>query len=137
MGFEASGEALVGDRTKAQSVYEDAVEYLCRNADELRARVAPAQWDAPFDIVQHADPTSAQWRDAVRDLHEATQTAGIPGGLGLHSTMGRGWPATSVARSTGWVCPTGRCARVDLRTDPAPPTPVCTLVNQPMRLVAG
>ncbi|MGW7002417.1 hypothetical protein ACWGCW_06225 [Streptomyces sp. NPDC054933] len=126
------------DGAKARKVYEEAVEYLCRNIDSLRELIDPTLWAASFAVVQDGDPSSGEWRDAVRDLHNAAEAAGIPGGLGLHSTMGGGgWPASPTSRSVGWVCPTGRCARVDLRGEAISNAPQCALADQPMRLVDG
>ncbi|MFF7613251.1 hypothetical protein [Streptomyces lavendulae] len=139
----------MGDGAKARRVYEEAVEYLCRNLDALRELIGPGLWEAPFAAVRDGDPASDDWRAAVRALHEAAEAAGIPGGLGLSATMGvGGWPSGPTPRSVGWVCPTGRCARVDLREDPVPPTavpdpvpvpvpvpPACVLAGRPMRLV--
>jgi hypothetical protein len=126
----------VGHGAKAQRLYEDAVAYLCRNAGALRELIGPARWDDPFAVVRDGDPSAQSWRDAVRALHDAAETAGIPGGLGLRSTMGVGdWPSAPVPRSTGWVCPTGRCARVDLHEESGPGTGLCTLADGPMRRV--
>lgn len=126
----------MGDGAKARRIYQDAVEYLCRNAGTLRELIGPDSWDAPFAVVRDTDPATGEWRDAVRVLHKAAEEAGIPNGLGLSPTMGIGdWPPAPPPRSVGWVCPTGRCARVELRTADAVPTPVCTLSGRPMRLV--
>ncbi|WP_406171159.1 hypothetical protein [Streptomyces sp. NBC_00996] len=128
----------MGDGAKALRVYEDAVEYLCRNVDAVRELLGPALWEAPFAVVRLGDPSTVEWRDAVRELHLAAEAAGIPGGLGLSSTMGVGdWPSAPTPRSVGWVCPTGRCARVDLREGAAPDTPTCALAGRAMRLVDG
>ncbi|MBZ9642569.1 hypothetical protein [Streptomyces sp. PSKA30] len=128
----------MGDGAKARRVYEDAVEYLCRNVDAVRELIGPALWDTHFAVVRDADPAGTEWRDAVRALHDAVEAAGIPGGLGLRPTMGVGdWPGAPTPQSTGWVCPTRRCARVDLRDDATPDTPTCTLAGRPMRLVDG
>ncbi|MFD8020416.1 hypothetical protein ACFV6G_08315 [Streptomyces lavendulae] len=134
----------MGDGAKARRVYEEAVAYLCRNTDGLRELIGPVLWEASFSAVRDGDPASDGWRAAVRALHEAAEAAGIPGGLGLSATMGvGGWPSGPTPRSVGWVCPTGRCARVDLREDlvpesvpPVPPAPpTCVLAGRPMRLV--
>lgn len=130
----------MGDGAKARRIYEDAVEYLCRNVDAVRELIGPGSWEAPFAVVRDGDPATSEWRDAVRELHDAAETAGIPGGLGLRSTMGPGdWPSGPTPRSAGWVCPTGRCARVDLRPDGAADAeaPACALTGRPMRLVGG
>ena len=129
----------MGDGTQARRVYENAVEYLCRNADAVRELIGPALWEASFAVVRDGDPSTAAWRDAVRALHQAAEAAGIPGGLGLSITMGVGeWPSGPTPRSVGWVCPTGRCGRVDLREGAtAPETPACALAGRPMRLVDG
>ncbi|WP_405797351.1 hypothetical protein [Streptomyces sp. NBC_01506] len=134
-----------GDGAPARRVYEDAVEYVCRNVDALRDLIGPARWDAPFAVIRDGDPETGEWRDAVRELQDAAEAAGIPGGIGLRATMGvSDWPSGAPARSVGWVCPTGRCARVDLRNglatpptlDPTPdPAPTCALTARPMRLV--
>ncbi|MGK5531179.1 hypothetical protein [Streptomyces sp. URMC 129] len=132
------GESAVGNQAKARRVYEDAVEYLCRNVDALRELIGPGLLDAPLAVVRTGDPATAAWRDAVRELHHAAEAAGIPGGLGLGATMGVGdWPSAPTPRSVGWVCPTGRCARVDLREDSARETPTCALAGRPLRLVGG
>ncbi|MFF1418232.1 hypothetical protein [Streptomyces sp. NPDC058280] len=129
----------MGDGAKARRVYEDAVEYLCRNVDAVRELIGPDRWDASFAVIRDTDPSADAWRDAVRALHNAAETAGIPGGLGLRSTMGVGdWPSAPTPQSVGWVCPTGRCARVDLHEGAtATETPTCALAVRPMRLVGG
>jgi hypothetical protein len=126
-------------RTHTRRAYEDAVEYLCRNAEALRELIGAEHWREPFAAVRDGAHDTPEWQDAVRELHEAAETAGIPGGLGLRSTMGAGgWPSGPPPRSTGWVCPTGRCGRVDLREgEPLPETPLCALAGGPMRLVGG
>ncbi|MFC7259087.1 hypothetical protein [Streptomyces lutosisoli] len=128
----------MGDGTQARRVYENAVEYLCRNVDAVRELIGPALWEAPFAVVRDGDPSTGAWRDAVRALHNAAEAAGIPGGLGLSITMGSSvWPSGPTPRSVGWVCPSGRCARVDLREGAVPETPECALAGRPMRLVDG
>ncbi|MEV0176808.1 hypothetical protein AB0I00_37560 [Streptomyces sp. NPDC050803] len=128
----------MGDGAKARRVYEDAVEYLCRNVEELRPLIAAAVWEASFPVVRDADPAAAEWRDAVRALHDAVEAAGVPNGLGLPATMGVGdWPGAPTPRSVGWVCPTNRCARVELRAGASAATPDCALGGGPMRLVDG
>jgi hypothetical protein len=91
-------------------------------------------------VVREGDPATVEWREAVGTLHDAAEAAGIPGGLGLRPTLGVGdWPSGLTPRSVGWVCPTGRCARVDLRDDrdAAHETPMCALTGQAMRVVDG
>ncbi|WP_157620853.1 hypothetical protein [Saccharothrix sp. NRRL B-16348] len=128
----------MGHGSKARRLYEDAVEYLCRNVDELRELIDSRLWEAHFAVVRSADPAGSEWREAVRALHDAAEAAGIPGGLGLPPTMGVGdWPGGPTPRSVGWVCPTQRCARVDLRDGVTPETPTCALAGEPMRLVGG
>lgn len=129
----------MGDGAKARGVYEDAVEFLCRNIEELGPLVAPAVWDAAFPLVRDADPAGAAWRDAVRTLHDAVEAAGVPNGLGLPATMGRtpGWRSSPTPQSVGWVCPTDRCGRIALRHEPSDPTPACAVAGVPMRLVDG
>ncbi|MGV5033353.1 hypothetical protein ACVB8X_12600 [Streptomyces sp. NRAIS4] len=125
----------MGEGARAHRLYEDAVDYLCRNADALRELIGPALWEAPFAVVRDGDPATDEWRAAVRALHDAAEAAGIPGGLGLRATMGVGdWPPGPPPRSVGWVCPTGRCSRVDLR-DASSQTPTCALGRSPMHLV--
>lgn len=68
----------MGDGAKARGVYEDAVEYLCRNVEELRPLVSSAVWESAFPVVRDADPAGAEWRDAVRALHDAVESAGCP-----------------------------------------------------------
>ncbi|WP_406452595.1 hypothetical protein OG782_19260 [Streptomyces sp. NBC_00876] len=128
----------MGDGAKTRRLYEDAVEYVCRNTDALRELVGPALWDAPFAVVRDETPSTDAWRQAVRALHDAAEAAGIPDGIGLRATMGVGdWPGGPTPRSAGWVCPGGRCARVELREGASPQTPACLLAGQPMRLVGG
>ncbi|MED7948414.1 hypothetical protein [Streptomyces sp. BE303] len=136
----------MGAGGKERRVFEDAVEYLCRNAGALRDLVGATRWDGPFALVRDGDPATGAWHDAVRALHEAAEDAGIPGGIGLRTTMGVGdWPGGPTPRSVGWICPTGRCARVDLPDD-APPDAVgpdnappdarvCALSGGPLRRV--
>ena len=123
---------------KARRVYEDAAGYLCRNLDDLRTRIGTTAWGEAFPVVRDGDPDTEEWRQALRDLHDAAEVAGIPGGLGLHSLMGPlpGFPGPT-PRSVGWVCPTRRCALVELRDDPNQATPLCKLSDLPMRLVDG
>ncbi|WNI33327.1 hypothetical protein [Streptomyces sp. ITFR-6] len=128
----------MGDGAKAHGVYEDAVEYLCRNVGELRPLVSSAVWHSAFPVVRDADPAGAEWWDAVRALHDAVEAAGVPNGLGLPATMGVGdWPGAPTPQSVGWVCPTSRCGRVELRTGTVTATPGCDLARGPMRLVDG
>ncbi|MHB9861568.1 hypothetical protein [Streptomyces sp. YIM S03343] len=138
MVFKTSREAAVGDGATARRAYEDAVEYLCRNVGELRELIGPAVWDAAFPVVRDAAPTTPEWRNAVRALHDAVESAGIPNGLGLPVSMGVGdWPGAPAPRSVGWICPTNRCARVELRAGVSDPSPTCELGGGPMRLVDG
>ncbi|MER7701865.1 hypothetical protein ABTX81_03040 [Kitasatospora sp. NPDC097605] len=128
----------MGNDAKAGRVFADAVEYLCRNAGDLRELVGPDAWDGPFAAVRDAEPGGAAWREAVRALHEAVEAAGVPGGIGLRATLGAGdWPAGPPARSTGRICPTGRCARVDLPGERAADgaDPLCALTGGPLRQV--
>ncbi|MFF0204327.1 hypothetical protein [Streptomyces sp. NPDC005017] len=128
----------MADGAKARGVYEDAVEYLCRNVEELRPLVPAAVWESAFAVVRDADPAGPRWRDAVRALHEAVESAGVPNGLGLPATMGVGdWPGAPTPRSVGWVCPTDRCGRVELREGATSATPACELAGGLMRLVDG
>lgn len=128
----------MGDGTHSRTAYGDAVEYLCRNAGALRELIGEDRWRAAFAAVRDGARDSPQWRGAVRELHDAAEEAGVPGGLGLRSTMGGGWPSGPPPRSTGWVCPIDRCARVDLREgEPLPATPECAVAGGPMRLVGG
>ncbi|WP_159054162.1 hypothetical protein [Streptomyces sp. AS58] len=128
----------MGDGAKARTVYEDAVGYLCRHVEELRPLIAPAVWESAYPVVRDADPADTEWRDAVHALHDAVEAADIPNGLGLPAIMGVGdWPDAPTPRSVGWVCPSSRCARVELRDGAASPAPVCTLGGGPMRLVEG
>ena len=128
----------MGDGASARRAYEDAVEYLCRNIGELRPLIGPVVWDAAFPVVRDADPAGARWRDAVRALHDAAESAGVPNGLGLPVSMGvADWPGGPTPLSVGWVCPAHRCARVELRAAVSDPTPVCELGGGPMRLVDG
>lgn len=128
----------MGDGAEALRLYENAVAYLCRNVDAIRALIGPELWEAPFAVVRDGDPATAAWRDAVRALHNAVEAAGIPGGIGLRYTMNSAvWPSGPTPRSVGWVCPTGRCARVDLREGAVRETPGCALTGRPMRLVDG
>jgi hypothetical protein len=129
----------MGRGTKARRAYEEAVGYLCRHAEDLRAAVDPSCWEPAIAIIRDDDPSSPRWQDAVLGLHQAAEAAGIPGGLGLRFPM-NGFPPRPIPRTAGWVCPHGRCARVELRDEPgtnAPQcaAPQCTLSGRPMRLV--
>jgi hypothetical protein len=129
----------MGSGTASGRVYEDAVEYLCRHAEALRELIGSAGWDEHFEVVRSTDPATEAWREAVRALHDAADAAGNPGGIGLGVTMGVGpWPAGPPPRSVGWICPTGRCARVDLSDAEAgvrAPEPHCALAGGPLRQV--
>lgn len=137
----------MGDGGQARRRYEDAVEFLCRNTESLRELIGPGGWEAPFATVRDGVPMSGEWQEALRELDNAAEAAGVPGGIGLEARMGAGdWLSGPTPRSVGWICPTGRCARVDLRTDGPPPrtpapapvaTPTCALADRPMRLVEG
>lgn len=128
----------MGDGAMARGVYEDAVEYLCRNIEELRPLISSTVWESAFPVVRDAAPAGAAWRDAVRALHDAVESAGVPNGLGLPVTMGVGdWPGAPTPQSVGWVCPTSRCARVELRDGTVIVAPACELAGGPMRLVDG
>ncbi|MEV0695203.1 hypothetical protein [Streptomyces sp. NPDC050388] len=128
----------MGDGSKARRVYGDAVEYLCRNVEGLRPLIDPGVWESAFPVVRDADPAGAEWRDAVRALHVAVEEAGVPNGLGLPTVMGVGdWPGDATPLSVGWVCPSNRCGRVELRDGTSAATPACALGGGPMRLVDG
>jgi hypothetical protein len=123
--------------TKSDGAYADAAGYLCRHQADVRAAVGEQCWAAEIPVITSAEPASKAWRDAIRAVHEATEAAGIPNGLGLRSLMGDGFPPPPAPRSSGWVCPVRCCSRVVLRDalgeDPA--EPLCGLADRPMRLV--
>lgn len=129
----------MGDGANARRVYEDAVEYLCRHVEELRSLIPDAVWESAFPVVRDADPAGDAWRNAVRELHEAVETGGVPNGLGLPAVMGvADWPGRRIQRASGWVCPKqNRCGRVELRNGAATPTPTCALGGAEMRPAGG
>jgi hypothetical protein len=129
----------VRDASGEHATYGEAVEYLCVHARTLRTKIDVGVWSEAIGIIQ--DPVAADeaWHDAVRRLHEAAEDAGIPGGIGLLELRGEfgersGFPPAPVPRTTGWVCPSGRCTRVELR-DHATATPACDVAGVPMRPV--
>ena len=120
--------------------YQDAIEYLCVNLEELSAQVGDARWPETVEAVRTGEQFTEAWCAAVRLLHDLAEDAGIPGGLGLTTPMGTGWPAAPVERTTGWVCPADTCSRVYLSkaSDGRPrPEPRCRLLGQAMRFVGG
>lgn len=122
---------------KHPDLYAEAVGYLCQNSGDLRAEIGDGTWNASIGVIRSAAPSSQSWRDAVRALHDTAIAAGIPGGIGLRSTMG-GFPPPVPEPSSGWICPHGLCTRVQLRDSaqsPSPEVPLCALSAQPMRLV--
>jgi len=129
----------VRDARGEHATYGEAVEYLCVHAGALRQKIDVGVWSEAIGVIQ--DPVTADeaWHDAVRRLHEAAQDAGIPGGIGLLELRGEysrryGFPPEPVPRTTGWVCPSRRCTRVELRDHPTA-TPACGVAGVPMRLV--
>lgn len=116
-----------------QATYGDAVDYLCRHIRALSEKIDPVVWRDAIGTIADAEPSGEEWRDAVRRLHEAAEAAGVPGGIGLLELRG-GFPGAPVPRTTGWVCPAGRCTRVQLRAGQMA-TPACDLTGVPMRLV--
>jgi hypothetical protein len=129
---------VVRRKTRGPDPYPDAALYLCQNAADLRPELGDERWDSLIRAFLAAEPSTAGWRETVRALHDAAVAAGIPGGLGLAVTMGHGFPAGPAARSSGWVCPTRHCPRVELRDGtgpPAPHAPRCPVSGQPLRLV--
>jgi len=114
--------------------YQDAAEYLCRNAADLRTEISADRWDVMVNALLAAKPGSPEWRNAITAVHEAAIGAGVPGGLGLGVTMGGGFPSPPVEATTGWVCPANRCPRVVVR-DGDMDTPHCGVSGEPMRLV--
>ena len=115
--------------------HQNAVGYLCVNIAALAAMITEPAWPEEVSAAAAAEPGTDPWYAAVRRLHEIAENAGVPGGLGLTTPMGHGWPA-GVLRVTGWVCPAGACTRVEL-TGQSPVAPQCQLLGRAMRLVAG
>ena len=119
--------------------YGQAVEYVCVHAGTLRQKIDASVWSDAIGIIRDPLTTDEAWHDAVRRLQQAAEKASIPGGIGLLELRGEGssrygFPPPPVERTTGWVCPSGRCSRVELR-DHATPTPTCYVADIPMRLV--
>lgn len=119
--------------------YGEAVEYLCVHAHALREKIGVGVWSEAIGIIQDPGTADWAWHDAVRRLHDAAEDAGIPGGIGLvelrgEYSIGHGFPLPPVPRTTGWVCPSGRCTRVELR-DHVTATPACDVAGAPMRPV--
>jgi hypothetical protein len=125
--------------TKSDESYADAAEYLCRHDAEVREAVGEQCWAAQIPVITTAQPSSTQWREAIRAVHDAAEAADIPGGLGLRFPMGGEFPAAPAPRSAGWVCPGRCCSRVVLRdastSAQESSEPLCGLVGRPMRLV--
>jgi hypothetical protein len=121
--------------TKSGDAYADAAGYLCLHETEVRQAIGEERWSAAVPVITGAEPSSTEWRDAIRAVHDAMEAAGIPGGLGLRFPMGDGFPAEPTPRSAGWVCPGGCCGRVVLRDSPDSPAPLCALAGRPMRIV--
>ncbi|MGD0554963.1 MAG: hypothetical protein ABSA93_08290 [Streptosporangiaceae bacterium] len=125
---------VVRRKARGPDPYSDAALYLCLNAADLRLELGDERWDPLSQAFLAAEPSTAAWREAIRALHDAATAVGIPGGLGLEVTMGRGFPEGPAPRSSGWVCPTRSCPRVELRDD-SPTAPCCWMSGQPLRLV--
>ncbi|WP_328868750.1 hypothetical protein OHT76_00815 [Streptomyces sp. NBC_00287] len=120
----------MGNEAQARSAYEDAVEYLRRNVDAVRELIGPKPWEAHFAVVRDSDPSSAEWRNATRELY---YSARIPGGLGPISTKGVSDRRSGPTQQwVGWASPTDRWARVDLSEGASPQTPMRDLASQPM-----
>lgn len=115
--------------------HQDAVGYLCVNGASLNAMIADPAWREQVGAVTAAEPGTEPWYTAVRRLHEIAEDAGVPGGLGLTTPMGHGWPPAA-PRVAGWVCPADACTRVELAAE-SPAAPRCDLLGRPLRLVAG
>lgn len=137
--LDAKGERASHSQAVERAWYGQAVEYVCVHASDLRRRIGASVWSEAIRVIR--DPLTADeaWHDAVSRLHEAAESAGIPGGIGLLELLGEdsgrgGFPPPPAERTTGWVCPSGRCSRVELR-DHATPTPTCHVSDKPMRLV--
>jgi hypothetical protein len=121
------------------AVYGEAVEYLCVHARALGERLDAGLWSGAIGVIRDPLAPDEAWHDAVRRLHQAAEDAGIPGGIGLldlrgEDSPGHGFPPPPVERTTGWVCPSGRCTRVELRGH-ATATPGCDVAGGPMRSV--
>jgi hypothetical protein len=119
------------------AAYSEAVEYVCVHARTLRDKIDPGVWSGAIGVIGDAAATGDAWRAAVRRLHEAAESAKIPRGIGLPELRGAGsgFPAEPMPRATGWVCPSGRCSRVEVRGDASAATPDCAVFGRPMRLV--
>jgi hypothetical protein len=135
-----SGRAYVTGARERQrrEAYQNAVEYLCVNLDELGTLVADPRWADGLKALRSGQPLSAAWCAAVSLLHGLVDDAGVPGGLGLTTPMGAGWPSGPVPRTKGWVCPGRACSRAQLADggEPLPRTdPRCELLGRAMRFV--
>ncbi|HEV2347135.1 MAG TPA: hypothetical protein VGS97_23755 [Actinocrinis sp.] len=124
--------------------YQNAVEALCTDLAALNARVKCRLWRPTIETVMSTAPLTDPWYAAVRGLHEMAVAAGVPGGLGLTTPMGRpGWPGGDGAaprRVCGWVCPKRVCTRVELAGGEAgesKPDTDCHLLGLAMHFVEG
>lgn len=127
------------DARSERAAYGEAVEYICVHARALREKIDASVWSDSIGVIQDPATADETWQDAVRRLHEAAEAAGMSGGIGLLELRGEcsgrsGFPPPPVPRTSGWVCPSERCTRVELR-DHAKVTPVCDVAGAPMRPV--
>jgi hypothetical protein len=129
----------VRDARGEHATYGEAVEYLCVHARALREKIDVGVWSEAIGVIKDTVTADEAWHDAVRRLHKAAEDAGMPGGIGLLELRGEfsgryGFPSPPVDRTTGWMCPSRRCTRVELRNH-ATATPACEVADGPMRPV--
>lgn len=118
----------------SHEMYLDAVLYLCRYLDELRAFVEPDVWDSCLEVIRERDPSTDDWHEAVYRLQRAVDHGGVPGGLGLTFPMGDGGQQRAVPASgqSSWMCPVRRCSRSEPDEKPEAQAPYCSVGGKPM-----
>lgn len=119
----------------------EAMASMCRQIHDLRVIADSSGELSALERILAVVLEGGDVLTALADLQELLRRCGVPGGLGGDSAdqtrrvgglpnLGGGHPVLE-----GFVCPVGRCARVDLPDADPSRVPICGLHNQPLRLV--